>query len=77
MMLTVKKIPTKFEKFYAKAILIFLILIGLKGMYVSEKFYWVFWAIVMVCEKFGASSEEQQYIQLEQLCDGFSAEEQL
>jgi hypothetical protein len=30
----------------------------------------------MVCEKFGASSEEQQYIQLEQLCDGFSAEEQ-
>lgn len=77
MMLTVKKIPIKFERFYAKAILIFLILIGFKGMYVSEKFYWVFWAIVMACEKFGASSEEQQYIQLEQSAGEFSVEEQL
>jgi O-antigen ligase len=77
MMLTVKRIPMKLERFYAKAILIFLILIGLKGMYVSEKFYWVFWAIVMVCEKFGASSEEQQYIQLEQSGGEFSVEEQL
>jgi len=77
MMLAVKRIPFGFEKMYAKAILVFLLLIGLKGMYVDEKFYWVFWVIALACEKFGGSSVEQEHIQPEQSLESFSDEEKI
>lgn len=49
----IRRIPPSSEKLFAKAIFTFLVLIGLKGYYMTQKFYWIYIAVILVCELFG------------------------
>jgi O-antigen ligase len=51
MMLTVKRIPIGPEKLYARAVLTFLLVMGLDIGQLSQKHFWVFLAIVMAAER--------------------------
>jgi len=56
----VMRMPDTAEKLYARLIVIFLLMIGLKGMYVFQKFYWIFIAVVLVCGEISRALQEQQ-----------------
>ncbi|MFC1783628.1 O-antigen ligase family protein [Planctomycetota bacterium] len=71
LLFSVKKVPSGHEKLISRSILIFLLIIGLKGMYISTKFYWIFLAIslsyqrlsVLFCEQEQSySSQDEDYI---------------
>jgi hypothetical protein len=47
MMLTVKRIPLGLEKLYARAVLTFLLVMGLDIGQLGQKHFWVFLAIIM------------------------------
>ncbi len=51
LMLTVKRMPLTLEKLYARAILTFLLVMGLNIKQVSAKYYWVFLAFVLAAER--------------------------
>jgi hypothetical protein len=51
MMLTVKRIPLGLEKLYARAVLTFLLVMGLDIVQLYQKHFWVFLAIVMAAER--------------------------
>ncbi len=59
---TVKRMPLTVEKLYARAVLTFLLVMGLNIKQVSAKYYWVFLSVVLAAERIGwwhAESEEE------------------
>ncbi len=62
LMLTVRRTPLTVEKLYARAVLTFLLVMGLNIKQVSAKYYWVFLAFVLAAERIGwwhAEPEEE------------------
>ena len=62
LMLTVRRTPLTMEKLYARAVLTFLLVMGLNIKQVSAKYYWVFLAFVLAAERIGwwhAEPEEE------------------
>jgi len=53
LMATVKRTPLTLEKLYARAVLTFLLVMGLNIKQVSAKYYWVFLAFVLAAERLG------------------------
>lgn len=51
LMLTVKRMPLTLEKLYARAVLTFLLVMGLSIKQVSAKYFWVFLAFVLATER--------------------------
>jgi O-antigen ligase len=51
LMLTVRRMPLTLEKLYARAVLTFLLVMGLNIKQVSAKYYWVFLAVVLAAER--------------------------
>ena len=51
LMLTVKRMPLTLEKLYARAVLTFLLVMGLNIKQLSAKYYWVFLAFVLAAER--------------------------
>lgn len=51
LMLTVKRMPLTLEKLYARAVLTFLLVMGLSIKQVSAKYFWVFLAFVLAAER--------------------------
>ena len=60
LMLTVKRTPLTVEKLYARAVLTFLLVMGLNIKQVSAKYYWVFLAFVLAAERLGWGHVEPQ-----------------
>jgi len=50
---TVKRTPLTLEKLYARAVLTFLLVMGLNIKQLSAKYYWVFLAFVLAAERLG------------------------
>lgn len=62
LMLTVRRMPLTLEKLYARAVLTFLLVMGLNIKQVSAKYYWVFLAFVLAAERLSwayAQSDEE------------------
>jgi hypothetical protein len=53
LMLTVRRTPLTVEKLYARAVLTFLLVMGLNIKQLSAKYYWVFLAFVLAAERLG------------------------
>jgi hypothetical protein len=53
LMATVKRTPLTLEKLYARAVLTFLLVMGLNIKQVSAKYYWAFLAFVLAAERLG------------------------
>ena len=53
LMLTVRRTPLTLEKLYARALLTFLLVMGLNIKQVSAKYYWVFLGFVLAAERLG------------------------
>ncbi len=53
LMLTVRRTPLTLEKLYARAVLTFLLVMGLNIKQLSAKYYWVFLAFVLAAERLG------------------------
>ncbi len=51
LMFTVRRMPLTLEKLYARAVLTFLLVMGLNIKQVSAKYYWVFLAFVLAAER--------------------------
>ncbi|MHC4704846.1 MAG: hypothetical protein ACYTFQ_30225, partial [Planctomycetota bacterium] len=71
MMLTIKRIPLGLEKLYARAILTYLLIMGLNVGQLYQKHYWVFLAFVLASERMAwffseVDDEPQQCIEYEQ-----------
>ncbi len=60
LMLTVKRAPLTVEKLYARAVLTFLLVMGLNIKQVSAKYYWIFLAFVLAAERLGWGHAEPQ-----------------
>ncbi len=53
LMLTVRRTPLTLEKLYARAVLTYLLVMGLNIKQLSAKYYWVFVAFVLAAERLG------------------------
>jgi hypothetical protein len=53
LMLTVRRTPLTVEKLYARAVLTFLLVMGLNIKQVSAKYYWIFLGFVLAAERLG------------------------
>jgi len=53
LMLTVKRTPLTLEKLYARAVLTYLLVMGLNIKQLSAKYYWAFLAFVLAAERLG------------------------
>lgn len=62
MMLTVKRIPLGLEKLYARAVLTFLLVMGLGMVQLYQKHFWIFLAIIMGIERSRLKSDVTEYI---------------
>ncbi len=60
LMLAVKRTPLTLEKLYARAVLTFLLVMGLNIKQLSAKYYWVFLAFVLAAERLGWWHAEPQ-----------------
>ncbi len=60
LMLTVRRTPLTVEKLYARAVLTFLLVMGLNIKQVSAKYYWIFLAFVLAAERLGWGHVEPQ-----------------
>jgi hypothetical protein len=60
LMRTVKRTPLTLEKLYARAVLTFLLVMGLNIKQVSAKYYWVFLGFVLAAERIAAWHAEPQ-----------------
>jgi O-antigen ligase len=56
LMVTVKRTPLTLEKLYARAVLTFLLVMGLNIKQLSAKYYWVFLAFVLAAQRIAWSS---------------------
>lgn len=62
LMRTIKRMPLTVEKLYARAVLTFLLVMGLNIKQVSAKYYWIFVGIILAAERIGwwhTESEEE------------------
>jgi hypothetical protein len=57
---TVQRTPLTVEKLYARAVLTFLLVMGLNIKQISAKYYWVFLAFVLAAERLGWGHVEPQ-----------------
>ncbi|MCU0913175.1 MAG: hypothetical protein MUC88_01260 [Planctomycetes bacterium] len=57
---TVRRTPLTLEKLYARAVLTFLLVMGLNIKQVSAKYFWVFLAFVLAAERLGWGHAEPQ-----------------
>jgi hypothetical protein len=69
LMLTVRRTPLTVEKLYARAVLTFLLVMGLNIKQVSAKYYWVFLAFVLAAERLGWGHVERQEDPTEEMDD--------
>ena len=60
LMLTVKRMPLTLEKLYARAVLTFLLVMGLNIKQLSAKYYWVFLAFVLAAERLSCWRAEEE-----------------
>jgi hypothetical protein len=60
LMRTVKRTPLTLEKLYARAVLTFLLVMGLNIKQVSAKYYWIFLGFVLAAERLGWGHVEPQ-----------------
>ncbi len=60
LMLTVKRTPLTLEKLYARAVLTYLLVMGLNIKQLSAKYYWAFLAFVLAAERLGWWHDESQ-----------------
>jgi O-antigen ligase len=60
LMRTVKRTPLTLEKLYARAVLTFLLVMGLNIKQLSAKYYWVFLAFVLAAERIAHRQVETQ-----------------
>ncbi len=60
MLRTVRRTPLGLEKLYTRAILTYLLVIGMNNAFLFKKFYWVFWAFVMAGEGIGSFYAQQR-----------------
>lgn len=77
-MLTVRRMPLGLEKLYARAILTYLLIMGLNVGQLYQKHYWVFLAFVIASERMALFSEEEPQEQdaFEELEEDFVPQEQ-
>jgi hypothetical protein len=68
LMLTVKRTPLTVEKLYARAVLTFLLVMGLNIKQVSAKYYWVFLGFVLAAERLGWGRVEPEEDAMEEAC---------
>jgi hypothetical protein len=54
LMLTVKRTPLSLEKLYARAVLTYLLVMGLNIKQLSAKYYWAFLGFVLAAERLGS-----------------------
>jgi hypothetical protein len=59
LMMTVKRMPLTLEKLYARAVLTFLLVMGLSIKQLSAKYYWVFVAFVLAAERLSWTSTSE------------------
>lgn len=70
LMLTVRRMPLTLEKLYARAVLTFLLVMGLSIKQVSAKYFWVFLAFVLAAERLSwifADSDESDETEAEEI----------
>jgi len=60
LMLTVKRMPLTLEKLYARAVLTYLLVMGLNIKQLSAKYYWVFLAFVLAAERLSRWYAEEE-----------------
>ena len=75
LMLTVRRTPLTVEKLYARAVLTFLLVMGLNIKQLSAKYYWVFLAFVLAAERIGGWHAEPEEEGNEETPDGETVEE--
>jgi O-antigen ligase len=66
LMLTVRRTPLTLEKLYARAVLTFLLVMGLNIKQLSAKYYWVFLAFVLAAERISwwyAEPDEEEWVE--------------
>jgi hypothetical protein len=66
LMLTVRRTPLTVEKLYSRAVLTFLLVMGLNIKQVSAKYYWVFVAFVLATERVAWWYAQQQEEEVEE-----------
>lgn len=78
-MLTIKRIPLGLEKLYARAILTYLLIMGLNVGQLYQKHYWVFLAFVIASERMAwfFTETEEEPLTCDEYEDDFMFEEQL
>lgn len=67
MILTVRHIPLSIEKLYARAILTLIIIMGLAMGQLTEKYLWLFWAVIMAAERMSWLSRDDSQMLSEKL----------
>jgi hypothetical protein len=77
LMTTVRRTPLTVEKLYARAVLTFLLVMGLNIKQVSAKYYWVFLAFVLAAERIARwyaeppeETDDCEATEDEETCDG-------
>ena len=60
LMLTVRRMPLTLEKLYARAVLTFLLVMGLNIKQLSAKYFWVFLAFVLAAERLSQGQAEPE-----------------
>ncbi|OHB60962.1 MAG: hypothetical protein A2167_06075 [Planctomycetes bacterium RBG_13_46_10] len=74
LMFTVKRIPLGYEKLFARAILTFLLVMGLDVPQLYQKHFWVFLVFIIVCERIAAYFTEPQEEDIEDETEEFDNE---
>jgi len=70
LMRTVKRMPLTVEKLYARAVLTFLLVMGLDIKQVSAKYYWIFVGIILAAERIGWWHTEPEEESIEDIHHG-------
>jgi hypothetical protein len=76
LMTTVRRTPLTVEKLYTRAVLTFVLVMGLNIKQVSAKYYWVFLAFVLAAERIAWWHAESQEERTEETEDGETAEDE-
>jgi len=75
LMLTVRRTPLTVEKLYARAVLTFLLVMGLNIKQLSAKYYWVFLAFILAAERIGWWHTEPQEERTDEMQDGETSDD--
>ena len=78
---TVKTTPVGFEKMYTRAVLTYLLVVGLNNAFIFKKFYWVFWALVIAGERISSlytqRNEQLDNVDLEDISSASISQESI